>query len=104
MESVSVGWTLPLGLKITTVRSKPWDRTGDLRCDSLNNRLRRLTADLVQLEAAQVGLGCLHPRRFPSAPTQRTVYSRRELKRFGIRLLQADEPEWFVNCLTLAGL
>jgi methyl-accepting chemotaxis protein len=83
------------------------DWTGDFRADALNNRVKRLTTDLAQLEAAQVGLKVPAQTSLSVGPyvrDMRTVYTREEFKRFGNPLLQADEPEGIVSCHTLAGL
>jgi methyl-accepting chemotaxis protein len=83
------------------------DWTGDFRSDSLNNRVKRLTTDLAQLEAAQVGLKVPAYTSLSVGPyvrDMRTVHTREEFQRFGNPLLQADEPEGIVSCHTLAGL
>lgn len=83
------------------------DWTGDFRTDSLNNRMKRFSTDVVQLEGARLGL------KGPSYETiaaglyvrdMHSVLTRSDLQRYGNSLRQEDEPTGLSNCYTFASL
>jgi methyl-accepting chemotaxis protein len=88
-----------------TVTCRDW--AGDLRTDSLNNRMKRFATDISQLDGARLGLkgpsydaitAGLYVRNF------RTVLTRSDLQAYGNSLRQADEPVGLSNCYTFASL
>ncbi|HEY3367975.1 MAG TPA: methyl-accepting chemotaxis protein [Symbiobacteriaceae bacterium] len=85
--------------------SKDW--TGDFRADALGNRLKRLTTDLPQLNAAQLGLKIPTFDSLSVGPYVRdpkTVLTRAQILKLGNTLRQADEPERQCSRYTFAGL